>query len=193
MLWRTPEIGSKWIATFASCKMWDDTWKLLEHPDFTIHPHSDSPLDWWSVNHTMNYQEMCDINSKAQSYEIKTLTGPNLKFNGCGLVLTSEIIKAGVNVPLAAFFVHEDTAFLELLKRVFPDLVQYHFSNILLVHNRKDPNKRPNYLISGEQGQTVGQRRKSNSRYVKANSLSELNTKNLFNTKIKFYDWDDIL
>lgn len=190
-LWKSPIKDKKWIATFASCKMWDDSWKHLEHPEFTSLPHSDSDKDWWSVNYVMSYEEMCKINSKVDQYDIKVFN-QNLKFNGCGLVLTTEIIKSGVNVPTAAFFVHEDTAFLELLKRVFPDLPQYHFSNILLVHNRKDPNKRPSTYIKGEEGQTIGQRRRSNPVYTQANQLSQHNVNNLFNTQIKFYDWESI-
>ena len=31
------------------------------------------------------------------------------KFNGCGLVISSEVIKSGANIPRGMFFVHEDT------------------------------------------------------------------------------------
>ena len=44
----------KYITFFGMCKMWDDSWKVLEHPDFTDKPFYDSPDDfdpkehWWS-------------------------------------------------------------------------------------------------------------------------------------------------
>ena len=41
------------------------------------------------------------------------------KFNGCGLVISSDVIKSGVNIPKSAFFIHEDTAFMHSLKRTF--------------------------------------------------------------------------
>lgn len=178
----------KWIATFASCKMWDSSWKHLEHPDFTDKPHSDLKTDWWSVNYDMNYQEMLDINNRVDLYEVRVFQ--NLKFNGCGLVISSDVIKAGVNVPLAAFFVHEDTAFMKILQKVFPGLPQFHFSDLLLVHNRKHVHKRNH--IRGEKGTTVGQKRKSNPGYVQANQLSQFNVDNLFTTSTPFKTWKDV-
>lgn len=180
---------SKWIATFASCKMWDDSWQALEHPKFSVMSHSDSKDDWWSLNYTMTYEEMEAINEEIEQptvVEIRSKTG-ELKFNGCGLALTSDVIKAGINVPLAAFFVHEDTAFMKLINVALPTLKQFHFSDVLLVHNRKHPLKR--YLVSNEQGNTVGTRRNSNPVYVSANKLSQENVANLLNTSIKFHTW----
>ena len=187
-LLRTNQVDAKFIATFATCKMWDRSWQALEHPHFMDKNHSDSEQDWWGVNYTMSITEMNTINGAASFVDVG-LVRP-LKFNGCGLVISSEIIKAGINVPRAAFFVHEDTAFLNLLNTVFPDLKQYHFSNILMVHNRKHLSKR-NY-IKGESGQTIGQKRKSNEWYVKANQCSEHNCYNLFNCQESFYSWDNI-
>jgi len=184
------QIDSKFIATFATCKMWDDSWKSLEHPDFTERPHSDSANDWWGVNYVMSISEMNKINETSGNRIIIDHIKP-LKFNGCGLVISSEIIKAGLNVPRAAFFVHEDTAFMNLLSRTFPNLKQYHFKNILLVHNRKDKNKRNN--IKGESGDTIGQRRRSNKWYREANDLSSCNVDNLFELDIDFYKWSDII
>ena len=28
----------KYLGFFGTCKMWDDTWKVLEHPEFTDKP-----------------------------------------------------------------------------------------------------------------------------------------------------------
>jgi|GEM_PF-1839083 len=183
---------SKWISTFSSCKMWDETWEALEHPDFTRLPHSDSKTDWWSVNYDMTFEEMETINEKVKEptvVEIRSKLG-EVKFNGCGLVLTSQIIKSGLNVPLAAFFVHEDSAFMYLLNKVLPGLKQYHFSDVLLVHNRKHALKR--HLVANESGDTVGTRRKSNPTYVKANTLSQDNVINLFNSSINFFTWKQV-
>ena len=183
---------TKWIATFASCKMWDTSWKVLEHPIFTDRPHSDLKTDWWSVNYDMTYDEMVEINSTNGSTTVVNIRGRtgSLKFNGCGLVLTSDIIKTGLNVPLAAFFVHEDTAFMNLLDATMPKLKQYHFSDILLVHNRKHSLKRSH--IFNETGNTVGQKRKSNPVYVQANTLSQENVNTLFNTTQKFNTWKQV-
>ena len=67
----------------------------------------------------------------------------NLKFNGCGLIISSDVIKSGCNIPKSVFFVHEDTAFMNnCLIHFRNQLPQYIIKNILLVHNRKLPNKR---------------------------------------------------
>lgn len=182
------EVDQKFIATFGTCKMWDSSWTPLEHPMFTSHNHSDSKEDWWGLNYDMTIEEMYNINNQIDNVDV-SLISP-LKFNGCGLVISSSIIKSGLNVPGAAFFVHEDTAFLTLLSKTFPDLKQYHFSNILLVHNRKHKNKRNN--IRGETGNTIGEKRKSNNWYVKANTYSAINTSNLFNTSHRYYSWEDV-
>lgn len=181
---RTP----KYLATFAICKMWDNTWKPLEHPAFTEKQHSDSKKDWWGLNYDMNIQEMNNFNDQVEQLEVSVIQ-PH-KFNGCGLVISSEVIKAGVNIPHSAFFIHEDTALMLVTQKLLGDIPQYHFRNILIVHNRKHKNKR-NY-VKGETGVTVGQRRNSNKWYVTANRMCEQNVYNIFNPAFKANTWKDV-
>jgi hypothetical protein len=178
----------KYLATFSICKMWDNTWKALEHPEFTIHEHSDSKGDWWSVNYDMNIDEMYAFNDKVEDVDIQ-LISPH-KFNGCGLVISSEVIKSGVNIPHSTFFVHEDTAFMNMTNKVLGPIPQYHIANILMVHNRKHINKRNN--IKGEMGETVGQKRGSNAWYAAANAMCEINAHNMFKPNFKSYTWKDV-
>jgi len=178
----------KYLATFGICKMWDDSWKALEHPDFTTHAHSDSKGDWWSVNYDMTIDEMDAFNDKVEHLDVQ-LISPH-KFNGCGLVIASEVIKSGVNIPHSTFFIHEDTAFMLMTQKVLGMIPQYHIKNILMVHNRKHINKRDN--IAGETGATVGQRRNSNKWYTVANKMCEQNAYNMFNPTYKSYTWEDV-
>jgi len=180
---------SKYIATFGICKMWDDSWKALEHPDFTDKPFIENDYDnYWSVKYTMTADEMESINSKTIQPEVVVL--PEHKFNGCGLVISSEVIKAGVNIPKSVFFVHEDTAFMLMTKKVLGNIPQYVIKNILAVHNRNHPKKRSNIL--GEVGDTLNKKRRSNDWYVKANKMSEENCYNIFNTQYKSHKWEDV-
>lgn len=179
---------TKYLATFSICKMWDDSWKALEHPDFTNKQHSDSKKDWWGLNYDMTIEEMNSFNDKVEEPEV-TLISPH-KFNGCGLVIASEVVKSGVNIPHNAFFIHEDTAFMLMTQKVLGNIPQYHFNNILVVHNRKHKYKR-NY-IKGEIGNTVGQKRNSNEWYTKANKMCETNVYNLFNPTYKSFTWKDV-
>lgn len=180
---------SKYIATFGICKMWDDSWKGLEHPDFTDKPFIENDYDnWWSVKYTMSKEEMYEINSRTEQPEVIVL--PQHKFNGCGLVISSEVIKAGVNIPQSVFFVHEDTAFMLMVQRVLGNIPQYSIRNILNVHNRNHPKKR--MYVKGESGDTMNKRRRSNDWYVKANKYSEENCYNLFNPNYKSKTWKDV-
>jgi len=99
----------KYLAFFGTCKMWDDSWKQLEHPEFTDKPFYSEPEDftpdqWWSNRYTMTKTEMNAINTKTDELDVKIM--PQHKFNGCGLVISSEVILAGVNIPKSVFFVH---------------------------------------------------------------------------------------
>jgi hypothetical protein len=178
----------KYLATFGICKMWDDSWKVLEHPEFTNMSHSDSKNDWWGVNYDMNIDEMNSFNDKISELDVRVIE--THKFNGCGLVISSEVIKSGVNIPRSAFFVHEDTALMLMTQKVLGHIPQYHFKNILLVHNRKHKDKR-SYIV-GEIGETVGQKRNSNKWYTVANQMCEQNVYNLFNPKYKSFKWKDV-
>ncbi len=184
----------KYLAFFGGCKMWDNSWKPLEHPDFTDKPFIEGDIEnWWSLRYTMSKEEMNKINSRTEELEVNIL--PQHKFNGCGLVISSEVIKAGVNIPKSVFFVHEDTAFMHMTNKVLGNIPQYVIRNILLVHNRKHPNKRS--YIKGEEGiedkTKIGALRKTHNWYEKANKLCEQNCYNLFNPNFKSYSWKDIL
>ena len=188
------KIGNpKYLAFFSTCKMWDDTWKPLEHPDFTDKPFFDSPKDfkpdhWWSLRYTMSKEEMNKINDKTEDLDVITL--PQHKFNGCGLVISSEVIRAGVNIPRSVFFVHEDSAFMHMTNKVLGNIPQYVIKNILLVHNRNHPEKRNH--IKGESGDTLNLKRRSNDWYIKANQMCEQNYLNLFNPNYKSFTWNDV-
>jgi hypothetical protein len=178
---------SKYLATFGICKMWDNSWKVLEHPKFTNHPHSESNDDWWGVRYTTTKDEMNLINDEVDNLDVR-LISPH-KFNGCGLVISAEVIKSGVNIPKSVFFVHEDTAFMLMMQRVLGNIPQYHISNILLAHNRNHPKKRMH--ICNESG-SIKERRLHHAWYNVANKMSESNYLNLFNPSYKSYCWDDV-
>lgn len=179
----------KYLATFGICKMWDASWKPLEHTDFTDKPFIENDYDnWWSLKYTMNKEEMNSFNDKVEELDVRVIQ-PH-KFNGCGLVISSEVIKAGVNIPSSVFFVHEDTSFMLMTQKILGQIPQYHFKNILVVHNRNHPSKR-NYVL-GESGDTLNQKRRSNDWYVKANRYSEENCYNIFNLNYKSKNWNDV-
>ena len=182
----------KYVSFFSTCKMWDESWKVIEHPDFTDKPFIEGDTEnWWSLRYTMNQQEMDEINSRTTNLDVQAINP--YKFNGCGLVISSEVIKSGVNIPKSVFFIHEDTAFMHMMQRILGESVpQYLIKNILLVHNRKHPGKR--MYIDGEQGidkTDPGAQRGVHEWYKKANKMCEHNAYNLFN-QTQTFTWDDV-
>ncbi len=180
----------KYLAFFGTCKMWDKSWEILEHPDFTVKPFIENDYDnWWSLKYTMTKEEMNKINEKTEDLEV--LIAPQHKFNGCGLVMSSEVIKSGVNIPRSVFFVHEDTSFMLMTQKILGNIPQYIIKNILLVHNRNHPKKR--IYIKGERKDgTMNEKRRSNGWYIKANKMSEQNCYNIFNPNYKSFKWEDV-
>ena len=182
----------KYLAFFGTCKMWDDSWKQLEHPDFTDKPFIEGDTkNWWSLRYDMTKDEMNKINDKTDELDVQ-IVSPH-KFNGCGLVISSEVIKAGVNIPKSVFFVHEDSAFMFMTNKILGNIPQYVIKNILLVHNRKHKNKR--MFIEGEEeieAKDPGKKRKTHDWYMKANRMCEQNYHNLFNPNYKSFTWDDV-
>lgn len=182
----------KYLAFFGTCKMWDDSWKQLEHPDFTDKPFIDGDVDnWWSLRYDMTKEEMNEINDKTDELDVR-LVSPH-KFNGCGLVISSEVIKAGVNIPKSVFFIHEDSAFMFMTNKILGNIPQYIIKNILLVHNRKHKNKRK--FVKGEEnigGKEIGGARLTHPWYMVANKMCEQNYLNLFNPSYKAFTWENV-
>ncbi len=182
----------KYLAFFGICKMWDDSWKPLEHPDFTDKPFIEMDTkNWWSLRYTMNKDEMNKINDKTNELDVRIM--PQHKFNGCGLIISAEVIRSGVNIPRSVFFVHEDSAFMFMTNKVLGNIPQYVIKNILLVHNRKHPNKR--MFIKGEEDidkTDPGAQRRTHKWYSIANKMCEENYRNLFNPNYKSFTWQDV-
>ena len=185
----------KYVSFFSTCKMWDESWKVLEHPEFTNKPFIDiSTVDtenWWSLRYNMSIDEMNSFNDKVEDLDIQVIN--QYKFNGCGLVISSDLVKSGVNIPKSSFFIHEDTAFMFQLQKLFGGQIpQFVIKNILLVHNRKHIKKRSYVLGEGDvtPGDVSGGRLKHNW-YQKASEMSHHNTYNMFNQS-KVYTWKDV-
>ena len=107
----------------------------------------------------MTKEEMNEINSKTIQPEVVVL--PQHKFNGCGLVISSEVIRSGVNIPQSVFFCHEDTGMMLMTQKVLGNIPQYSIRNILNVHNRNHPKKR--LYVKDEEGDTMNKKRRSNA------------------------------
>ena len=180
----------KYVSFFGTCKMWDDSWLPVEHNEFTDKPFVDGDTEnWWSLRYNMNIDEMNSFNDKVEKLDVRTIN--NYKFNGCGLVISSDLVKSGVNIPESSFFIHEDTAFMFQLQRLFQGSIpQYIIKNILLVHNRKHTKKR-SYVKGELLSDDVSGGRLRHDWYKKASDMSHHNCYNMFNQS-KTYTWKDV-
>lgn len=177
----------KWVGFFSTCKMWDDSWKFLEHPKLTNLPRD--PHAWYGTRSYMSYEKMEDLNSDTEAPDIHTTY--DYKFNGCGLLISSELVRSGVNIPRSTFFTHEDTALMNNMTITFGSnqIPLYIIKNILLVHNREHPKKR--MYVLGEVGKGINEQRKSNNWYRVASEMSKENAYN-FMKQAKTYNWTDV-
>ena len=180
----------KYVTFFGTCKMWDDSWLPIEHNEFTDKPFVDGDTEnWWSLRYNMSIDEMNKFNDKVEDLDIRSLN--QYKFNGCGLVISSDLVKSGVNIPKSSFFIHEDTAFMFQLQRMFQGQIpQYVVKNILLVHNRKHLKKR-SYILGELKTDDVSGGRLRHNWYKKASDMSHHNCYNMFNQS-KTYTWEDV-
>ena len=180
----------KYVSFFGTCKMWDDSWLPIEHTEFTDKPFVDGDTEnWWSLRYNMNIDEMNAFNDKVEDLDVKVIH--QYKFNGCGLVMSSELVKSGVNIPKSSFFIHEDTAFMLQLQQMFQGKIpQYVIKNILLVHNRKHTKKR-SYIKGELESDDVSGGRLRHDWYKKASDMSHHNCYNMFNQS-KTYNWKDV-
>ena len=190
---------NRFITTFGIRKMWDDSWTILEHPKFTDKPYfsMDTPEDTklaesspWSIRYTMSQEEMDEVNSETEELDVQMIKYP--KFDGSGLVISSDLLRTGANIPPAVFMNGDDSAFLESCRlHMAENYRQYVIKNILLVHNRNHPDKRM-YIEGERKDGTMNEKRRSNNWYVKANKMCEQNYINLFNPNYKSYTWKDV-
>ena len=180
----------KYVSFFATCKMWDDSWRPVEHNDFTDKPFVDGDTEnWWSLRYNMNIDEMNSFNDEIEKLDVRVIN--QYKFNGCGLVISSDVVKSGVNIPNSSFFIHEDTAFMLQLQRLFGgEIPQYVIKNVLLVHNRKH-NKKRSYVKGELKSDDVSGGRVRHDWYKKASDMSHHNCYNMFNQS-KTYTWKDV-
>ena len=75
----------RFIATFGIRKMWDESWRVLEHPEFTNKPYysMDTPEDTklaesspWSIRYTMSQKEMDEVNAKTSDLDVEMIAYP---------------------------------------------------------------------------------------------------------------------
>ena len=188
----------RYITTFGIRKMWDESWKVLEHPDFTDKEYfsMDTPEETklattspWSIRYTMSQEEMDEVNSKTDDLDIKMITYP--KFDGSGLVISADLLRTGANIPPAVYMNGDDSSFLDSCRLHMGDNYrQFVVKNILKVHNRTHPRKR-RYVLNEDETATAHRKRHDKAWYKVFNDISKGNLGKLYGSQLRFNTYDD--
>lgn len=191
---RHPDCEPKFILNFAGRKNWDKTWDEITHPMFEKEVFVDND-DWVLENEAseksyMTLDRMNEINNiPSEQIIIHPMDHP--KADGSCLVISSDLIKSGVNIPHALIHCGEDESFMRMAKLIMGhQFVQYNVKNILRVHNRRHPKKRM-YITDENNPQGFCDERKGKWWKILENS-SKKNLENLRN-QIKFIKNDEVL
>ncbi len=184
---------NRFITTFGIRKMWDDSWKVLEHPKFTDKPYYDMDTEEdkrkaesspWSIRYTMSQEEMDEVNSETKELDVQMIKYP--KFDGSGLVISSDLLRSGANIPPAVYMNGDDSAFLESCRlHMGENYRQFVIKNILKVHNRNHPKKR-NYVKGEDQSKNTHFKRSTRNWYKEFNEVSKGNLNKLFYSQEPF-------
>ena len=141
-------VTPKYIVNFADRVLWDNSFAPL-HPMYEGIRFVDDGV-WQFENPAsgksyMSYEQMEEINSEVDV--VKTVSFNVPRFDGSCVGFTSDLLCSGVTLPKSLILHSEDVAMGTIAKRIMGDnFVQYNFSNILHVHNRRHPKKRTGIL-----------------------------------------------
>jgi len=179
----------KYLLSFADRKMWDSSWDALVHVDYRDHVFVDDDKGHLNPNQAkspMSIEKMNEINSKADEFDFSYIQHP--KISGACLVLSSDLIKSGVNIPPCLLYNDDEGLSIMAQKLLGQNYMQFVCKNLLHVHARRHPQKRL-YVLDEDNPNSFGN--KKNNNFQKFLSLSKANIQNLINGNNKFYEYND--
>ena len=132
----------------------------------------------------MSQEEMDKVNAKTTDLDIEMIGYP--KFDGSGLVISSDLLRTGANIPPAVYMNGDDSSFLESCRlHMGEHYKQYVVKNILKVHNRNHPNKR-HYVKDEDQSKNTHTKRSTRNWYKEFNNVSKGNLNKLYYSQEPF-------
>ena len=179
----------RYLLSFADRKMWDSSWDALVHNDYVNHTFVDDDNQHLNLNQAKSplpIDKMNEINAKAEEFDFTYINHP--KISGACLVLSSDLIKFGVNIPLCLLYNDDEGLSIMAQKLLGQNYMQFVCKNLLHVHARRHPQKRL-YVLDEDNPNSFGN--KKNNNFQKFLSLSKANIQNLINGNNKFYEYND--
>jgi len=179
----------RYLLSFADRKMWDASWDALVHNDYVNHTFVDDDQQHLNLNQAKSplpIDKMNEINAKAEEFDFTYINYP--KISGACLVLSSDLIKFGVNIPPCLLYNDDEGLSIMASKLLGQNYMQFVCKNLLHVHARRHPQKRL-YVLDENNPNSFGD--KKNNNFQKFLQLSKANIQNLINGNNKFYEYND--
>ena len=180
----------RYLLSFSDRKMWDASWDPLVHVDYEniefIHDEN-GHLHPNQAKSQMSIEKMNEVNERAEEFDITYIPYP--KLSGACLVLSSDLIKSGINVPSCLLYNDDEGLSIMCEKLLGKNFVQFIAKNVLHVHARRHPNKR--LYVKGEENPHSFIDRK-NSNFQKLLDLSKQNINCLATGQGKFKEYNDL-
>jgi len=179
----------RYILSFADRKMWDSSWDPLVHPKFINHKFVDDENGHLNPNQAksqLSIDKMNEINAESKEFDFNYISNP--KISGSCLVISSDLIKSGVNIPLCLIY-NDDEGLSIMAKKLMGDnFIQFICKNILHVHARRHTQKR--LYVKNENNPHSFAPQKNNI-FKRFKEMSQANIANLIQNKNKFYEYKD--
>ena len=180
----------RYLLSFSDRKMWDASWDALVHNDYVNLEFVDDDEGHLNPNQAkspMSIEKMNEINSKAEEFDFSYIQYP--KISGACLVLSSDLIKSGVNIPPCLLYNDDEGLSIMSHKLLGDKYIQFVVKNVLHVHARRHPQKR--MYVKGEDNpySFIGDK---NDNFQKFLSMSKQNIQTLATEQGKFKEYNDL-
>ena len=179
----------RYILSFADRKMWDSSWDPLVHPKYENITFVDDDKQHLNLNQAKSplpIETMNEINSETEEFDFTYINKP--KISGACLVISSDLIKFGVNIPLCLIYNDDHGLSIMAEKLCGDNFIQFICKNLLHIHARRHPQKRL-YVLDENNPNSFED--KKQDRFLIFKKLSQLNIQNLYDGKNKFYEYED--
>ena len=181
----------RYLLSFSDRKMWDSSWDPLVHVDYRDVEFIDDDKGHLNPNQAkspMAIDVMNEINAKANGeFDFGMIRQP--KISGACLVLSSDLIKSGVNIPPCLLYNDDEGLSIMCEKLMGQNFIQFVVKNILHVHARRHPQKR--MYVKGEDNPYSFINQK-NTNFQDLLNLSRQNIQTLITGQGKFKEYSDL-
>ena len=180
----------KYLLSFSDRKMWDSSWDPLVHVDYRDIEFIDDDNGHLYLNQAKSQlpiEDMNEINERADDFDFSYIQRP--KISGACLVLSSDLIKFGVNIPSCLLYNDDEGLSIMCEKLLGQNFLQFVCQNILHVHARRHSQKR---LYVKDENNPHSYINKKNNNFHEFLKLSKENIQKLITGQGKFKEYNDL-